>query len=246
MKATAAALVLLLTAALGAQPSKTYYWRDSTGQTHITNTPPPPGAEVLDPPPPPAVERSERIAPVRQSGPRDERKQVILSPSQQQAWAALDQLLAKARAEGNTRTLESVANSLIHDCLWGNGLWAMPVLPVLCVTLMGLMGWWLALGMRPSLRATFISGFLALGLAFGHVLLGVFLYHPQAMRLRQNLELLERHRGTRKELPPERRGLLQERLQAVEQAADPIAAPWRFPAEVQALRETMQQVMVEP
>ncbi|WP_257310645.1 DUF4124 domain-containing protein [Geothrix fuzhouensis] len=236
---------LLILALLG-PPSRTYYWRDSGGQTHVTNTPPPSDAELLDPPPPPAVEpgRPHRIEPLRPSGNLGDR-QVVLNPVQKQAWDALDQHLLKARVAKDQRTLEAVADSLIHDCLWGNGLWAMPLVPILALALMGLMGWWLALGLNAGLRLPLVGGFLLLGLTFGHLLLNVFLYHPQAARLEQNLELLELHMGGR--IPrPERHALMQQRYQALERAAQPTRAPWHFPEEVRALRETVKQVMVDP
>jgi hypothetical protein len=239
---------LLLLALLGPAEPRTYYWRDATGQTHITNTPPPADAEILESPPPPAVEpgKSGRLVPIRQSASRGGNRQVVLTPVQQQAWQSLDQRLAKARSEGDRRTLEAVTDSLIWDCLWGSGLWAMPALPLLSVLLMGLMGWWLALGLRPGSQIPLVGGFLLLGLAFGHLLLNVFLYHPQSVRLRQNLELLEHHMGTGRTLRPEYRHLLQTRYQALDKAVDPLQAPWHFPAEVKVLREAMKRVMVEP
>lgn len=241
-----AAAGLLVLALLG-QPPRTYYWRDASGQTHVTNTPPPAEAEVLEPPPPPAVERGRgghRVQPIRQSQ-RQAGSPVVLSPAQKQAWEALDQHLAKARAAGDKRTLEAVADSLIHDCLWGNGLWAMPVLPLLSLVLMGLMGWWLALGLNPGYRSPLVGGFLVLGIAFGHLLLNIFLYHPQSARLRQNLELLERHMGGRAPRP-EHRAQLEQRYQALEQAAEPTRAPWQFPGKVESLRKMVKQVMVDP
>lgn len=239
----------LLTLAFLVQPQpRTYYWRDAAGQTHITNVPPPTDAEILEPPPPPAVEpgKADRPEPIRQSLSRGGRRQVVLNPAQQQAWEALNQRLAKARAAGDRPILEAVANSLIHDCLWGNGLWAMPIVPILALVLMGLLGWWLALGLQGGSRIPMVGGFILLGLAFGHLLLNVFLYHPQAVRLRQNLELLEQHMGTDHPLRPEHRILLQQRYRALEQAAEPIQMPWRFPAEVKTLSEDMKRVMVEP
>lgn len=240
---TAAAGLLLLV--LLGQPSRTYYWRDAAGQTHVTNTPPPTDAEILEPPPPPAVEPGRRVQPVRQSENPGGYRQVVLNPVQKQAWDALDQHLLKARDAKDSRTLEAVADSLISDCLWGSGLWAMPVVPLLSLVLMGLLGWWLALGLNPGLRNPVLGGFLLLGLAFGHLLLNVFLYHPQSVRLQQNLTLLELHMGGR--IPrPERHALLQQRYQALEQTAEPTQAPWRFPEEVRTLRETVKQVMVDP
>jgi len=243
-----AATGLLLLALLGQPQPRTYYWRDAAGQTHITNTPPPADAQVLEAPPPPAVEPGHGARPevLRQSSGRDGRRQAQLSPAQQQAWETLNRRLAKARAEGDRPTLEAVANSLIHDCLWGNGLWAMPVAPVLAVLLMGLLGWWLALGLQAGPKLPLVAGFILLGVAFGHLILNAFLYHPQAARLRQNLELLEQYLGTDRPLRPEHRTLLQQRYHALEQAAGPLQAPWRFPAEVETLRQALKQVMVEP
>ncbi|MFN7958991.1 MAG: DUF4124 domain-containing protein [Holophagaceae bacterium] len=243
--AVAGLLVLVL---LDQPQPRTYYWRDAAGQTHITNTPPPPDAQILEAPPPPAVEPGHGGRPemLRQSANRGGRREALLSPAQRQAWESLDRRLAKARAEGDRPTLEAVADSLIYDCLWGSGLWAMPVVPLLSVALMGLLGWWLALGLQTGPKAPLIVGFLLLGAAFGHLILNGFLYHPQAARLRQNLELLEQYMGTDRALRPERRTLLQQRYSALEQAAEPLQAPWRFPAEVQALRLALKQVMIDP
>jgi hypothetical protein len=230
---------LLILALLGEAPSRTYYWRDAAGQTHITNTPPPSDAEVLATPPPAAVEPGK-------VGNRELVHQMTLSPVQQQTWGTLDGRLAKARSEGDQGTLVVVADSIISDCLWGHGLWVMPAAPVLMVALMGLLGWWLAIGLRPSMHGPLVAGFLLLGLGLGHLLLNVFLYHHQAVRLRQNLELLEQHLGTGKDLRPDYQRLLQQRYQALEQATDPLQPPWRFPQEVKALRAVMKRVMVEP
>lgn len=241
-----AAAGLALLVLLGQPQQPTYTWRDASGQKHITNTPPPPGAELVEPPPPPGVEPGSRVKPVRQSSSRGGRDQVVLSPAQKEAWEGLDRHLAKARAAGDRRTLEGVADALIQDCLWGSGLWAMPALPLVALLLGGLLGWWLALGLPPRLRLPMVGGFLLAGAAFGQLLLNAFLYHPQAVRLRQNLELLELHMGLDGPLRPERRALLRDRYQALDRAADPLRAPWRFPEEVAALRTATKRVMVEP
>ena len=240
---------LLALALLGPAQPRTYYWRDTSGQTHITSTPPPADAERLEASPSVAVEPEQaatRPTPVRQSASQGGQGEVVLNPAQQLAWTRLDQHLAKARAAGDRSTLVAVSESLVQDCLWGNGLWAMPLLPILSVLLMGLLGWWLAIGLSLGARIPLLAGFLILGVAFGHLLLTVFLYHPQAVRLRQNLELLEYHTGSGRPLRPEQRSLLQDRYRALEAAADPLQMPWRFPAEVRNLRETLKQVMVEP
>ncbi len=238
---------LLALALLGQAPQRTYYWRDSAGQTHVTNTPPPSDAELLEAPPPAAVVpgKADRPQMLRTNAGQGQNLHP-LSAAQQRAWEALDKHLAKARAEGDRRTLEAVSDSLINDCLWGHGLWALPLLPVLSVTLLSLLGWWLALGIRTGSRVPLVVGFFLLGLACGQLLLNVYLYRPMALRLWQNMELLMQHMGTGKALRPEHRVMLQQRYQALQQAADPLQAPWHFPTEVRNLRKAMQQVMVEP
>ena len=243
-----AALGLLVLALLGPPQGRTYTWRDAAGQVHITSTPPPLGAEVLEPPPPAAVEPGRPNPPVlRQEtsglvGPPREH----LNPAQQQAWIALDQHLSRARAGQDQRTLEAVADSLLQDSLWGHGLWIMPLAPVVALALMGLLGWWFALGLQTSLRLPVVGGSLLLGLAFSHLLLMVFLYQPQAMRLQRNLELLELHLGIGRVPGPTQRALLRSHYRALEAAAVTSQPPWRFPSEVRALRKSLKQVMVEP
>jgi len=239
---------LLALALLGQPQSHPYYWRDAAGQTHITTTPPPADAEILEAPQAPGVELEKAGRPQSNhpNAGKGGHRQVLLNPVQRQAWEAIDLKLAQARSLGDRRILEDVADSLISDCLYGNGLWARPVVPLVSVLLLGLLGWWFALGLRSGPKAPLVAGFVLLGLAMGHLLLNVFLYHPQAVRLRQNLELLEHHMGTGKDLRNEQRTLLQQRYQALELAAEPLQAPWRFPVEVRATRETVKRVMVAP
>jgi hypothetical protein len=243
-----AAAVLAVWVLLGPPPPRTYYWKDAAGQTHVTNTPPPADAEMLAAPPPPAVEppRPPRPVPTSFLASRQDASQTQLTPEQRHNWEALEQHLAKARAAGDRQAMEAVADSLIHDCLWGHGLWIMPLAPLLAMLLMGLMGWWLALGLRMSSHLPLVGAFLGLGVVFGHLLLTTFLYHPQAMRLQQTLHRLESHLGSGHALRPESQLRLQQRYQALERSASPFQAPWRFPSEVEALRETLKQVMVEP
>ena len=139
-----------------------------------------------------------------------------------------------------------MADSLLQDSLWGHGLWIMPLVPVVALALLGLLGWWFALGLQSSLRLPVVGGSLLLGLGFGHLLLTVFLYQPQAVRLQRNLELLELHLGIGRVPGPTQRALLQGHYRALDAAALLSQPPWRFPSEVRALRASLKQVMVEP
>jgi hypothetical protein len=239
----------LLALALLVQPqAQTYRWRDAAGQTHITSTPPPPGAEILEPPPPTAVEpgKAVRPEPFPQRESLGSQPTPVLTPLQQQAWENLERVLTKARAEYDGGTVSAVTESVFQKSLWGNGLWALPLAPLLALALFGLLGWWLSFSVQASLRLPVLGGFVLLGLGLGHLILMAFLYHPQALRLRQNLERLEAYNGTGRPPRPEQQALLQQRYQAVARAAEVLQPPWRFPAEVQRLRRDMKRVMFEP
>ena len=239
----------LLALALLAQPTpRTHAWRDAAGRTHITNTPPPPGAEVLKPPSASGIENGKAappelspLPPVSEAPPDPS-----LSPAQRAAWSALDQHLARARSAGDQRTLDATVGSLFDDSLWGRGLWALGTAPLLTLALMGLLGWWVALGLRAPLRLPTLVGFLLAGLALGQVLLATFLYRPQAAHLRQNLQRLEVHTGLGRPLPAAQRLRLRQRYADLERAASPAQPPWHFPREVASLRRDFLQVMVAP
>ena len=169
-----------------------------------------------------------------------------LTPAQREAWSALDQHLARARSAGDQRTLAATVESLFDDSLWGRGLWALSTAPLLGLALLGLIGWWVALGLRAPLRLPALVGFLLVGLALGQVLLATFLYRPQAARLRQNLQRLEVHTGLGRPLPAAERLRLRQRYADLERVASPAQPPWRFPGEVERLRRDFLQVMVAP
>jgi hypothetical protein len=198
----------------------------------------------MEAPPPPAVEPGQserRPRPIQDH----HASPSSLTPAQQAAWRALDRRLAQARSQQDTHTLEAIADSLVDDCLWGRGLWAIAFLPVLSVVLLGLLGWWLALGLGSGARMPLLGGFLLLGTAFGQLLLASFLYYPQSVRLRQNLEQLEHHLGG-PALRPANQELLQRRCRDLDQAAGLLQPPWRFPARVVELRRDLKQVVVDP
>lgn len=239
----------LLALALLAQPTpRAQAWRDAAGRTHITNTPPPPGAELLQPPSASGIETGKgttlepSLTAVASEAPPDP----SLTPAQREAWNALEQHLARARSAGDQRTLTATIESLFDDSLWGRGLWALALAPILTLALLGLSGWWVALGLRPPLRLPVLLGSLLLGLALGQALLGTLLYRPQAAHLKQNLQRLEVHTGLGQPLPAAQRLRLRQRYADLERSASPAQPPWRFPAEVQRLRQDFLQVMVAP
>jgi hypothetical protein len=252
-------LLALLALGLGAAPRqaggertpapRVYRWKDDKGKIQITNTPPPPGAELLsDPPPPLALEadRGDRLV-VRQSGRASRAKATDLTPEQTAAWEALDKAMGEARKQGNKRTLEAVVSLLIEQSRWSNGLGFVALLPLVALALMTLLGWWIAYNLPRSQRRIIVGAFSLSGAVMGQILLSHFLYRPQFYRLQLNLTLLTDHYlGGDLRLGPKNREALRGHWTTLEGAAGPLNAPWRFPAEVQALEDTLKRVVVEP
>ena len=253
-----AVLLLLLASALaggqarpqGAPPApQVYRWKDDKGKIQITNTPPPPGAVVLEAPPPPMALEADpgpKLT-LRQSQVGTRSKPTDLSPSQKAAWEALDKALSEARRKGDRATLQAVATSLIRDSRWGNGLGFVAILPFVALALLSLLGWWAAFHLPRAQRLPLIGAFVFTGMVLGQLLLIHFLYRPQFFRLQVNLGLLTEHYlGGDLRLGPKNREALQAHWAALQAACAPSAAPWRFPAEVEAMEETLKRVMVEP
>jgi hypothetical protein len=252
-------LLLLLALGLGAAPRqggperaqapRVYRWKDDKGKMQITNTPPPPGAELLpDAPPPLALEadRGDRLV-VRQSGRAARAKATDLTPEQTAAWEALDKAMGDARKQGNRRTMEAVVALLIDQSRWSNGLGFVALLPLVALALMALLGWWIAYNLPRLQRQVIIGAFTLSGVVMGQILLSHFLYRPQFFRLQLNLTLLTDHYlGGDLRVGPKNREALRARWAALEAATDPLNAPWRFPAEVEALEDTLKRVVVEP
>ncbi len=251
-------LLLLSGALLGSQArpapapapaAQVYRWKDDQGKIQITNTPPPPGAVVLEAPPPPLglePESGLKIV-VRQSQNGVRSKPSDLSETQKASWAALDKALAEARRKGDRATLQAVASSLIQFSRWGSGLGYVALMPGVALALMGLLGWWAGYTMPREQRLPLIGTFVLTGLVLAQLFLTHFLYRPQYFRLQLNLTLLtEYYLGGDVRLGPKNRETLHAHWKALEAASAPMAAPWRFPAEAEALEETLKRVMVEP
>jgi hypothetical protein len=242
-------LLLALFAALllTAQPQQIYRWKDRTGKEHITNTPPPPGATSLDVPPaqggannPPAAALTQaagqRAKPPAPPG---------LDPVQVQWWRALDQRLEDARAKQDTAAIEGIVEGLFRDSLWGNGLWAIPLLPVATLALVILLGWWIGSGLKQPWSAGALLLSILVGLALCQLTLSRFLYRIQFLRLQSNLALLENHLGGK--LPRGSHQMaLQQHLKTLETASKPSAAPWAFLVECRAAEDTMIRVALDP
>jgi hypothetical protein len=242
-----AALCLCLGLALAAQ-SDIYRWKDKKGKEHVTNTPPPAGAVPLEVPPPQNQKEAEANAggPVADQAPKAPEPPLPgLTDQQRERWKALDQRLEEARTKKDTATIEAVVEGLFRESLWGNGLWAIPLLPLATLALVSLLGWWVASGLRQPVAGILLGVAVVGGLALAQITLSRFLYRNQFLRLHTNLAILEHHLGGK--LPRgSNRQALQQHYTALESATRPLAPPWAFLFEARAAEETMIRVALEP
>lgn len=246
LRLRAVLLALLAAVLLPAQP-QIYRWKDRSGKEHITNTPPPPGATNLDVPagqggngapsaPAPAEEAARKQAPAPTAG---------LSPAQAERWRALDQRLEEARNKQDSAAIEAVVEGLLREAQWGGGMWAVALLPLAVLALMGLLGWWIAGGLRQPLSAAVLVASVVAGLALGHLTLARFLYGIQYHRLQATLNLLQGNLGGK--LPRgSHRMAIQQHLATLQSASRPSAPPWAFPLECRSLEDTMVKVALDP
>lgn len=239
-------LALLATVCLAAQ-TRIYRWKDRSGKEYITNTPPPPGATSLDvpaakegapsgPAPVPAEEAARRAQPAPLPG---------MAPDQEERWKALDLRLGEARAKQDHAAIEGIIEGLFRDCLWGSGLWAIPLLPVATLSLLALLGWWAGSALKQPWTAAAIAISVVLGLLLGQLTLSRFLFRIQCGRLTASLQRLEQHLGGK--LPRRtHRDALDQHRRNLEAATRPFAAPWAFLAECRAAEDTMIKVALDP
>jgi Domain of unknown function (DUF4124) len=241
------ALVFCLGLALVAQ-SDIYRWKDKKGKEHVTNTPPPAGAIPLKVPPPQNQKEEEANSGglVADQTPKPPEAPLPgLTGKQLERWKELDQRLEEARTKKDTTTIEAVVEGLFRESLWGNGLWAIPLLPLATLALVTLLGWWVASGLRQPLAGILIAIALLGGVALAQLTLSRFLYRNQFLRLQTNLNILEHYLGGK--LPrASNRQALQQHYAALEAAARPLAPPWAFLLEARVAEETMVRVALDP
>ena len=242
-----AVIFLVFATVLGAQ-SEIYRWKDKKGKEHVTNTPPPAGAVPLEVPPAQNQKDAgaEAGAPTSDQAPKQaEEPMPGMDDQQRERWKALDQRLEEARTKKDPATIEAVVEGMFRESLWGNGLWAIPLLPVATLALVVLLGWWVASGVQQPLGGLLIALSLFLGLSLAQLTLTRFLYRNQFLRLQTNLAILEHHLGGK--LPrASNHQALQQHYAALETMTHPLAPPWAFLLEARAAEDTMVKVALDP
>jgi hypothetical protein len=142
--------------------------------------------------------------------------------------------------------MEAVVESLVQDARWGGGFRLLPLAPALGFALVVLLGWWAALTWRPARGRAAVAAAVLLGFATAQLLLTQAVYAPQAARMRPLVELLGRHPGSPKPLPPDLKAELDARVRDMDAATGPFSAPWRFPRALDALDRALHRAALEP
>lgn len=229
-------------------PSQMYRWKDAKGKLYITTTPPPSGAKDMGLPPEQNTKAPElpkalpKPGPVQLSAPPNQ----PLSESQRGFWELLAQSLGDARVKGDRLELEAAADRIFNDSFWGNGLWVLPALPLATLLLLVLLGWVLASRMKGLAKGFVMLLFAVLGAAAAQVMLARFVYKAQVQRLTGNLMLLELNLGGGKFLSPEHKDMLDARLRDLEDGTHTMTPPWRYVQAALAMRQALQQMVVDP
>lgn len=241
-----AALLVLAGMVLSGEQPQLYRWKDSKGREHVTNTPPPSGSTPLDVPP---LENKKDSVQPPTSAPRPSpfpEKALGLSPKEAAFWQSLGPRLREARVKGDQRLLESAAQEVVNTALWGDGIWALTLLPLATLALLTLLGWWVGSGLRGLGGPTVTLIFFLTGLGLAHISLVRFVYGPQAQRLQRAGVALRAHLLEPATPPSAPFRDLQGDAAALDEALRFTAPPWRFPERVAVFTNTLRRVLVTP
>lgn len=233
-------------ALLGEEP-QLYRWKDQKGIEHVTNTPPPRGTTVLDVPP--LENKKEPEQPLTKAHPiplSNERSNPGLSLEEQASWRSLGIRLRDARAKGDHPALERAADEVVSHALWGNGIWALTLLPLAILALLTLLGWWAGSALQGAQGHALILLFLLVGLGFAHLCLVRFVYKLQTQRIRTSITALQTQL-LEPGVPPTAayRDLLAQGA-ALEECLHLSTPPWHFPERVAVLKDALRRAVVAP
>lgn len=235
--------LLLVSVALFGQQPQLYRWKDRDGKEHVTNTPPPGNATPLVVPP--LENKKEPEHDKAKAVPAHALNQPNHGASEE-SWRVLGLQIRAARTQGDLPTLQQTAQKVLRHALWGDGLWALALLPVAALALVTLLGWWIG-GTVEGVAGHLITvlAFVA-GLGLAHLCLGRFIYRAQAQRLREAAAALQGQLLEPESQPTAALQDLQAKGAALEEGLSPKSPPWRFPSRVTAFKQALQQAMVSP
>lgn len=232
-----------------ASPKPTYYqWRDGSGRTHHTTSPPPPNATVISITTPNYDSEVESDEADAQPTPLELRLKTesVMDRDTVSYWHGVEDAFSQARQSDDAQGQISALNAVIRHALWGGGLWALVALPFVVMAIFMLFAWWAAAGLAKRPKALAWAACALAGLALSARGLNFALYRPQAKRLDFALSMLPNYLGEGIEAKPENLQLIRSQSDALKEAAAPEAPIWAFPLEIRHARRALEQLAIDP
>jgi len=243
-------IALVLTLLLQAQGQESVYrWKDSAGRLHVTTTVPPINANILE------VLTHRNLAGTTMSGsdnttltPEELRIQMELAMGEDtiKYWHNIDKSFYAARQSGNNAESLKTLDDILSDVLWGDGLWAISLLPLLVIAISLLIAWWISTGLSKLARTLVWSGFVFAGLFLSHIGANRALYRPQAKRLDFMLSVLPNYLGGYIRVKPDNQRAIRNHVEALPKTVTPLSPAWIFPIEIHRIRQTLRRVVLDP
>ena len=232
---------------IGPHRPTVYRWKDRAGQLHVTTTVPPSNANILEILPPDGAGQGNRDGSSLMT-PEKFRTQMesVLAEKTIKYWHGIDKSFYDARKSKNADESIGTVNVVFKKTLWGDGLWAISLMPLVVVAICLLLAWWIcaSLSKRAKTLTWAISAFTSL--IISHVCLHSALYRIQARRLDFMLSMIPNYIGGYVQVKPGNQKAIRDHVEALSKAASPLSLPWTFPVEIHRARKTLKRVVLDP
>jgi len=234
---------------LGPPQPSVYHWKDSAGRLYVTTTVPPPNATILEV----LTNKNAEIITADESdvismNPAAHRLQMESAMEEKtiKYWHSKDKSFLVARQTGNNAESIKTLDALFKDVLWGDGLWAIALLPLVVMTIVLLIAWWVCSALSKSAKVSAWAGFVFVGLLLSHVSTINALYRPQAKRLDFMLSMLPQYLGGYIQLKPDNQKAIRSHVAALPKTVTNLSPAWNFPMEIYHIRKTLRKVVLDP
>ncbi|MCL1894340.1 MAG: hypothetical protein FWG02_08925 [Holophagaceae bacterium] len=230
----------------------TYYWRDRAGQMKITTSVPPPNATIIRVVRDQVLVIEEEFEEIEvRPTPEEIRAEMEVAFDEKTVlyWHNVDDSFYKARLSSNTQELSNTMNTLFQDSLWGNGIWILIFLPFVIMAISMLLAWMTCYTIRSTRLATKSLVWILFTLASAscaHVVLQYTLHRPQAKRIDFMLSMIPHYLGGYIEAKPDNLQAIRLHIDNLLEATEPTIPFWVFLQELDATKQTLDQVVLDP
>jgi len=232
---------------VGPPPPPMYRWINRQGQVRVTTTVPPLEATIIE-----TMRRADDAvadvsSPALIPTPEEIRESMesVLKKETVAYWRGIDESLSAARRSGDSKAQSRALDGIFAFALLGNGLWAMPLVPALLVSICVLLAWWLSFGRSGRVQAITWVCFAVLCVLLSHVSIQVAIHGPQARRMGFALSVLPSYLGDYAMMDPEDGRVIAAHAVALSEASSPLSITWAFPLETLRTRQTLVRLLAK-